>query len=93
MKINRVESAVSASHQDGDLVFFWKEDKDNGWLWQWYRSSFTDPDLDGLTFNCAGQYMMYRKALVSIRSGDPVIACDMSSQTRKDTIDLRCKPC
>lgn len=36
------------------FTFFWQ-----GPLSQWHPSTFT---VDGLTFNCAEQYMMYRKA-------------------------------
>lgn len=48
----------------GQPLFFFKEDQENGFLCQWYRCSFRDPELSGLTFNCAEQYMMYKKAMV-----------------------------
>lgn len=37
-------------------VFFW-----GGVFSQWYKSNFT---LDGITFNTAEQYMMYKKAML-----------------------------
>ena len=37
-------------------TFFW-----NGPFSQWYPSKFV---IDGIQFNCAEQYMMYRKALL-----------------------------
>lgn len=38
------------------FTFFW-----NGPFSQWYRSLFT---IDGITYNCAEQYMMHQKALM-----------------------------
>lgn len=38
----------------GRYVFFW-----DGYLSQWYPAEF---EIDGIKFNCAEQYMMYRKA-------------------------------
>lgn len=37
-----------------EVVLFW-----SGWASQWYPSQFT---IDEITFNCAEQYMMYKKA-------------------------------
>ncbi|KAK6440212.1 hypothetical protein LTR95_003565 [Oleoguttula sp. CCFEE 5521] len=46
-------------------LFFWKETEKVGWLCQWYPCRFSDPDYpDAGVFNCAEQYMMYRKALL-----------------------------
>ena len=65
---NSSDGASSAqdpmSSTTGQQLFFFKEDQENGFLCQWYRCSFRDPELDGLTFNCAEQYMMYKKAMV-----------------------------
>lgn len=41
-------------------VCFHKPDEENGFLSNWYPSSFT---LDGVAFSSVEQYMMYRKAL------------------------------
>ncbi|THV72847.1 DUF1768-domain-containing protein [Aureobasidium pullulans] len=46
----------------GDSIFFFKDDEQPyGFLCQWYRSRFKDPD-SGLEFNCAEQWMMWNKA-------------------------------
>lgn len=42
-----------------DYLFFWRKDSPFS---QWHPAEFT---LDGLTFNCAEQYMMYNKAKFS----------------------------
>ena len=39
--------------------FFW-----NGPFSQWYISDFVDEKYPNITFNCAEQYMMYRKAIL-----------------------------
>ncbi|KAK5168091.1 uncharacterized protein LTR77_006659 [Saxophila tyrrhenica] len=54
---------VPSSNYSDKPLFFFKEDEENGIFCQWYRCHFTDPQLDGLTFNCAEQYMMYHKAM------------------------------
>ena len=41
-------------------TFFWKVNELNGYLSQWYKSSFTINDIE---YNCAEQYMMHQKAL------------------------------
>lgn len=47
-------------------VFFWREfEEPYGFMCQWYTSYFVDSSIHAThTFNCAEQYMMYRKALV-----------------------------
>lgn len=42
------------------VICFHNENEKNGYLSNWYPSSFT---LDGATFSSMEQYMMYRKAL------------------------------
>ena len=42
------------------MIYFWKQTDKYGTFSQWYKSDFVDPD--GINFNCAEQYMMYRKA-------------------------------
>ena len=56
---------TSSTGFTGAPVLFWKEDEANGFLCQWYRCTFTDPDHAGVTFSSAEQYMMWRKAIVS----------------------------
>ncbi|KAF2766730.1 DUF1768-domain-containing protein [Teratosphaeria nubilosa] len=52
-------------------VYFHSPDKPFGFLSQWYMSHFTDPSIHPThSFNCAEQYMMYRKALL-IASSSP----------------------
>ena len=74
------DTATSApeniSSTTGQPLFFFKEDQENGFLCQWYRCSFRDPKLDGLTFNCAEQYMMYKKAMVRCRHDTILAATD-----------------
>lgn len=43
-----------------ELVCFHNPNEDNGYLSNWYPSSFT---LDGTAFSSMEQYMMYRKAV------------------------------
>ncbi|KAK6436884.1 hypothetical protein LTR95_006925 [Oleoguttula sp. CCFEE 5521] len=46
-------------------LFFWEETEKVGWLCQWYPCRFSEPDYPVAgAFNCAEQYMMYRKALL-----------------------------
>ncbi len=50
---------------DTDPIFFWKDDQKNGYLCQWYKSSFLDSENLSLgAFNCAEQWMMYHKAIL-----------------------------
>ncbi|KAK5119976.1 hypothetical protein LTR85_007052 [Meristemomyces frigidus] len=58
--------AVADAEDGGRSVFFWREyEEPYGSLCQWYTSCFRDPDVHPThVFNCAEQYMMYRKALV-----------------------------
>ena len=53
-----------------ELTFFWKHR-----LSQWHRSSFV---VQGITFNCAEQYMMYAKALLfgDRASAERILAAD-----------------
>lgn len=46
----------------GTPIFFFKDDEQPyGFLSQWYRRRFTDPD-SGLEFSCTEQWMMWNKA-------------------------------
>jgi ribA/ribD-fused uncharacterized protein len=46
-------------------IFFFKDDEEpHGFLCQWYRCRFTDPD-SGLEFTCAEQWMMWNKAILA----------------------------
>ena len=44
-----------------NIVCFHKPDEDNGFLSNWYRSSFK---INGVVFSSVEQYMMYTKAIV-----------------------------
>lgn len=55
----------------GPPIFFLKDDEQPyGFLCQWYRCRFTDPD-SGLEFSCTEQWMMWNKAQLA---GDEVAA-------------------
>jgi hypothetical protein len=43
------------------IVGFWRPNQPNGQLSQWWTEKFV---VDGITFNCAEQYMMHQKALL-----------------------------
>ncbi|CAD0081806.1 unnamed protein product [Aureobasidium vineae] len=50
------------SNTSGAPIFFFKDDEEPyGFLCQWYRCRFTDPD-SGLEFTSAEQWMMWNKA-------------------------------
>ena len=53
-----------------DYFFFW-----GGVFSQWYKSNFT---LEGITFNTAEQYMMYKKALLfeDIEIANQILKCN-----------------
>lgn len=68
--------APQRSYSDAPLFFF-KEDEENGWLCQWYRSTFTDPETNR-TFTCAEQWMMYHKAM---DCGDLATAAEIMKTT------------
>ena len=58
-------NATASSSNQGTPIFFWKDDADNGYLCQWYKCSFTDPENPTIgPFNCAEQFMMYYKAML-----------------------------
>ena len=42
-----------------EVIGFWKPDEENGYLSQWYSSTFV---VDGVTYSCAEQAMMAAKA-------------------------------
>jgi ribA/ribD-fused uncharacterized protein len=44
-----------------EYVFFWKKDEAFGEFCQWYESPL---EVDGIEFNCAEQFMMYKKAML-----------------------------
>ncbi|KAF9631845.1 DUF1768-domain-containing protein [Lasiodiplodia theobromae] len=52
-------------------VFFFKADAEFGFLCQWYRGYFVH---EGITFNCAEQWMMWRKAKIA---GDEATASNI----------------
>ena len=51
-----------------NIICFHNPDEDNGYLSNWYLSSFT---VKGLTFSSVEQFMMYRKAICF---GDETVA-------------------
>lgn len=58
--MNREELINSNQKLSNDTtVYFFHEHEENGFLSQWYKSKFTE---NGIEFNTAEQYMMYKKA-------------------------------
>lgn len=57
-----------------ELVCFHNPNEDNGYLSNWYPSSFT---LDGIAFSSMEQYMMYRKAVCF---GDTTLAAHILAE-------------
>lgn len=57
------------------VVCFHNPDEENGYLSNWYASSFT---VGGITFSSMEQYMMYRKAVCFGDTGiaGQILACD-----------------
>lgn len=43
------------------MILFWKENENNGYLSQWYKSEFKE---DVFSFISAEQYMMWKKAFL-----------------------------
>ncbi|KAK5121737.1 hypothetical protein LTR85_004612 [Meristemomyces frigidus] len=83
-------TALALTDYAGATTFFWKEDGGNGYLYQWYRCSFTDPEHHDLTFSCAEQYMMWRKAMLF---GDAKTASDImkcSSPCKQKALAREC---
>ena len=56
-----------------DIICFHNPDEDNGYLSNWYLSSFT---VDGVAFSSMEQFMMYRKAICF---GDEAVAAQILS--------------
>ena len=56
-----------------DIICFHNPDEDNGYLSNWYPSSFT---VDGVAFSSMEQFMMYRKAICF---GDEAVATQILS--------------
>ncbi|KAL9625620.1 MAG: hypothetical protein Q9160_000333 [Pyrenula sp. 1 TL-2023] len=65
-------------------IFFWREfEEPYGFMCQWYTSYFTDSSVHPThTFNCAEQYMMYRKALI-LATPDPDINISASADKER----------
>lgn len=57
------------------VVCFHNPDEENGYLSNWYKSSFT---VSGITFSSMEQYMMYQKAVCFGDMGiaEQILACD-----------------
>ena len=43
------------------IIGFWKRNDEYGCCSNWYPASIT---IDGITFSCCEQYMMYQKAIL-----------------------------
>jgi hypothetical protein len=52
---------IAAVRDMSRIHFFWHANENNGEFSQWYRCRFTE---DGITYNCAEQYMMYHKMML-----------------------------
>jgi ribA/ribD-fused uncharacterized protein len=77
-KTNIQTEEAATRHTVGSPIFFFKDDQEPyGFLCQWYRCRFTDPD-SGLEFTCAEQWMMWNKAQLA---GDEVSARTIMSTT------------
>lgn len=75
---NTQTEKLDARHTIGDPIFFFKDDEvPYGFLCQWYRCRFTDPD-SGLEFSSAEQWMMWNKAQLA---GDEASAKAIMSTT------------
>ncbi|CAD0106152.1 unnamed protein product [Aureobasidium uvarum] len=60
--LNTQPTKADQRNTSGAPIFFFKDDEEPyGFLCQWYRCRFTDPD-SGLEFTCAEQWMMWNKA-------------------------------
>lgn len=72
-----------------DRIYFWRETEvPHGFLCQYYPSTFSDPSIHPThMFNCAEQYMMYRKALVVGGSQDGIILPADTSRELKQLAD------
>ena len=60
------------------FTFFWKIRQPGEIYSQWYIRSFT---LDGITFNCAEQYMMWKKAMLF---GDKATAAKILAEPKPE---------
>jgi ribA/ribD-fused uncharacterized protein len=77
-KTNAQIAKADTRHTVGSPIFFFKDDEEPyGFLCQWYRCRFTDPD-SGLEFTCVEQWMMWNKAQLA---GDEVSARTIMSTT------------
>jgi len=78
-KANNTQTGkLDTRHTIGEPIFFFKDDEvPYGFLCQWYRCRFTDPD-SGLSFSSAEQWMMWNKAQLA---GDEVSAKAIMSTT------------
>jgi ribA/ribD-fused uncharacterized protein len=75
---NTKSERVDQRHTTGAPIFFFKDDEEPyGFLCQWYRCRFKDPD-SGLEFICAEQWMMWNKAQLA---GDEASARTIMSTT------------
>ena len=54
-----------------NIICFHNPDEDNGYLSNWYPSSFT---VDGVAFSSMEKFMMYRKAICF---GDEAVAAQI----------------
>lgn len=64
-----------------ELICFHNPDEENGYLSNWYLSSFT---IDDITFSSMEQYMMYKKA---VEFNDSVIAKEILAE--KDVAKIK----
>lgn len=65
------------TNKDGkSFVLFFHEYETNGCCSNWFKSNFM---IDGNTFNCVEQYMMYKKAMLF---NDSAVANDILAETK-----------
>ncbi|KAL8761955.1 MAG: hypothetical protein Q9184_001969 [Pyrenodesmia sp. 2 TL-2023] len=77
-------SSSPSSFPSPSPIFFHRPSPPHGFLSQWYPTPFTSPQHPRITFTCAEQYMMYRKAILSrdFASASAILATPLPGQQK-----------